>query len=92
MAFTAATFSFEGGHFNSGIQREHRYETADLDTVVDTAGYFNDLSNQLQVNDLILATTDTGGTAQRGFFTVLSNAAGVVDVSDMFVITATDTD
>ena len=59
---------------------------------VNTAGYFNYLSDTLEVGDLIYCVTSTGTTAVATLAYVLSNAAGVVDVSDGTVLANTDTD
>lgn len=73
------------------------YRTADLTTVIDTAGYFNDASNLLAIGDLIYAVTvddadNPTSVTTAGLFVVLSNAAGVVDVSNATAMTLTDTD
>jgi hypothetical protein len=66
------------------------YETTDAIATVNTAGYFNDASDQLSVRDIIIvADTSTPTTNQ---VSVLSNASGVVDVSDGTAIAETDTD
>jgi hypothetical protein len=58
--------------------------------MVNTSGYFNDLSDVLNVRDVILVV-DTA-TPTTSFVSVLSNASGVVDVSDGLAVTETDTD
>ena len=68
------------------------YTTADTIATVNTAGYFNDASHLMNVGDLIEAYTSTGGTAVMSRCLVLSNAAGVVDISDGVALTLTDTD
>lgn len=66
------------------------YETTDAIADVNTAAYFNDASDLLTVRDVIyVMDTSTPTTSQVN---VLSNAAGVVDVSDGTVIVETDTD
>lgn len=68
------------------------YATGDIATDVDTSGYFDNASDMLRVGDLILANVDTDGTPATGFFSVASNASGVVDVADMTGIGTSDTD
>ena len=69
------------------------YTTTEAHTAVDAAGYFNDLSDMLAVGDMIIVHGSTGGTRTVTMHIVLSNASGVVDVSDGTVIGAvTDTD
>lgn len=73
-----------------GGVRIHSYNSADAIATVNTAGYFNDLSDVLNVRDIILVTDTNVPTAH--WCIVLSNAAGVVDVSDGTVIAETDGD
>lgn len=68
------------------------YTTADTKADVNTAGYFNDASNNMNVGDIIEGYTSTGGTAVMSRYLVLSIAAGVVDVSDGVDLVLTDTD
>ena len=69
------------------------FTTTDAHTVVDGSGYFNDLSDTLNVGDMIIVHGATGGTRTVTMHIVVSNASGVVDVSDGTVIGAvTDTD
>lgn len=77
----------------------YRYDTMDAHADVDTAGYFNntDDSLNLAVGDLIdvvvWATAIRSGTISTyGKHIVNAVAAGVVDVSDVTVGTVTDTD
>jgi hypothetical protein len=59
------------------------YTTTDLATEVDTRGYFNGATDLLRVGDMILANTDTDGAPVTGVFVVGSNAAGVVDATNI---------
>ena len=69
------------------------YTTTDAHTAVDAAGYFNTLSDTLKVGDMIIVHGATGGTRTVTMHIVVSNASGVVDVSDGTVIGAvTDSD
>tara|TARA_R110002051_G_scaffold229351_3_gene291369 strand:- start:266 stop:529 length:264 start_codon:yes stop_codon:yes gene_type:complete len=66
------------------------YTSADAIATVNTAAYFNNASVQLGVRDLIIVV-DTA-TPTTSFVSVLTNASGVVDVSDGLAVTETDTD
>ena len=66
------------------------YSTVDPIATVNTAAYFNDASDLLGVRDVIIVCDTNVPTTN--FVSVLSNAAGVVDVSDGTPITETDTD
>jgi len=66
------------------------YSTTDAIATVNTAGYFNDASDLLQVRDIIFVC-DTS-TPTTNIVSVLSNASGVVDVSDGTAIAETDSD
>ena len=63
---------------------------ADTIATVNTSGYFNDASNDLEVGDEIRVKS-SGGTVYTHVL-VVSNAAGVVDVTDGDTVTATDSD
>jgi hypothetical protein len=63
------------------------YKTADTGNTVDTIGYFNGASNIMAVNDvLIIVASD-----RIVISFVLTNAAGVVDITDGLTVTATNT-
>jgi len=66
------------------------YSSADAIATVNTEGYFNDASDMLNVRDVIIVI-DTN-TPTTSLVSVLSNASGVVDVSDGLAITETDSD
>jgi len=66
------------------------YTSADAIATVNTSGYFNDASKELRVRDIMIITDSATPTAHHCI--VLSNAAGVVDISDGTVIAETDTD
>lgn len=65
------------------------YSSDDAIATIDTAGYFNDASTQLNAYD-ILFIRDSANVMQISF--VNSNSGGVVDIADGLAITATDTD
>jgi hypothetical protein len=94
MAFSSAGWSAMGGQSMRGsVPALYCYTTTDAHTVVDGSGYFNDLSNTLTVGDMIIVHGSTGGTRTITMHVVVSNASGVVDVSDGTVIAVvTDTD
>jgi len=87
MAYNAANLTRIGGASNGDLWF---YTSADAIANVNTAGYFNDASNMLAVRDVIIVV-DTA-TPTTSFVNVLSNASGVVDVSDGTAIAETDTD
>ncbi len=66
------------------------YSTTDAIATVNTEGYFNNASDLLQVRDIIFVC-DTN-TPTTHLVSVLSNASGVVDVSDGTAIAETDSD
>jgi hypothetical protein len=66
------------------------YSTTDAIATVRAAAYFDDASDLLQVRDIIWVC-DTS-TPTTNIVSVLSNASGVVDVSDGTAISETDTD
>lgn len=75
----------------------YHYLTEDAPATVDTAGYFNGASGQLNVGDVILVEQvdddgAPGSVTALGHHVVTSNAGGVVDVSDAAAIATTDTD
>jgi hypothetical protein len=87
MAFSAAGLTRIGGASNADLWF---YTTADAIATVNTSGYFNDASDMLAVRDVIIVA-DTN-TPTTNLVSVLSNAAGVVDVSDGTALAETDTD
>ena len=89
MAYTASSLCCIGG--GSG-QRLWYYSTADTIADVNTAGYFNSAANMLNVNDVVLAITSTGGTPVVSHTYVNANDGSTVDVVNGVAITATDGD
>tara|TARA_B100002019_G_C21253909_1_gene592764 strand:+ start:579 stop:842 length:264 start_codon:yes stop_codon:yes gene_type:complete len=87
MAYSASGLTRLAG--GSGVNLYH-YSTTDAIATVNTAGYFNDAANMLNVRDVIIvADTNTPTTS---FVSVLSNTGSVVDVSDGTAIAETDSD
>ena len=87
MAYAASGLARIGGDSNGSLWM---YTTVDPIATVNTEGYFNNAANMLAVRDLIIVV-DTN-TPTTHFCNVLSNASGVVDVSDGQVVAETDTD
>lgn len=87
MAFIAAGLTRIGGASNADLWF---YTTEDAIADVNTAGYFNNASNMLSVRDVIIVA-DTS-TPTTNLVSVLSNADGVVDVSNGTAIVETDSD
>jgi hypothetical protein len=87
MAYASAGLHRIGG--GSGVNL-WIYQTTDAIATVNSAAYFNDASNMLNIRDLIIVQDTNVPTTN--FVTVLSNASGVVDVSDGTVVVETDSD
>ena len=94
MAFSRDGWNPIGGQSKKGTAPQlFTYTTADAVGDVNTEGYFNDVSSEVSVGDVIISVTSTGGTLASSIHTVASNtAAGVVDVTDGTTIAQTDTD
>lgn len=86
-------FSLDGlyqvGPGGGGV-RLWTYQSADAIADVNTEGYFNGAADLLNVRDIIFVV-DTN-TPSTNIVSVLSNSAGVVDVSNGLAITETDSD
>lgn len=92
MTFAASGFATVAASKRGNAPSIYAYKTTDAIADVNTAGYFNDLSNTLEVGDLIYCVTSTGSTAVCTLTQVLSNTGGVVDVADGTTLAATDGD
>lgn len=93
MAFARSGWNAIGGQSRKGFGPQiWSYTTTDAKTVVDGAGYFNSVSDDVTVGDLIYSYASTGGTATATLHVVLSNASGVVDCSDGTAIAVSDSD
>ena len=66
------------------------YKSADAIAAVNTSGYFNGATLELNVGDMIYCYDTATPTAN--LVVVLSNASSVVDVSDGTAITVADAD
>ena len=92
MAFSSTGFTVVTASKRGQAPSIYAYKTEDAIATVDTTGYFNALSDTLQVGDLIYCVTSTGTTAVATLVYVLSNAAGVVDVNNGTTLANTDSD
>jgi hypothetical protein len=93
MAFSRTGWNPIGGQSKKGTAPQlFTYTTTDTVATVNTAAYFNDVSDEVAVGDVIFSVTSTGGTLASSIHTVVSNASGVVDVSDGTTIAQTDSD
>lgn len=94
MAFAIAGFGPIGGQSAAGnLPAQYVYTTTEAYTDVDAAGYFNDVSGTLKVGDIIQVHGSTGTTRTVTNHVVVSNASGVVDVSNGTVVAVvTDSD
>lgn len=91
MAYSVTGLQPIGGQSKAGSAPQMwSYTTTDAIATVNTAGYFNDASDVLKVGDLMYVYDSNTPTAS--LVIVLSNASGVVDVSDGTTIAVTDTD
>jgi hypothetical protein len=91
MAYSSTGLNSAGGQSKAGNAPQiWTYTSADAIATVNTAAYFNDASSLLKVGDIIYVYDSATPTMSIVF--VLSNASGVVDVSDGLTVTATDTD
>lgn len=92
MAYSSTGFATIAASKRGNAPSVHTYKTTDSIATVNTEGYFNDLATILEVGDLIYCVTSTGSTAVATMVYVLSNASGVVDVSDGTTLANTDSD
>lgn len=91
MAFNIANLAVVAQN-GTDLPRIFIYKTADALADVNTSGYFDSASKILKVLDIIELFTSTGGTPVVSRAYVVSNASGVVDITDGVVLAATDTD
>jgi hypothetical protein len=90
MAFSSAGWNVIGAAKKGNAPSMYTYTSADAIATVNTAGYFNDLSDTLAVGDVIFV--HDSATPTLSIVMVASNASGVVDVTDGTAISMTDTD
>ena len=92
MAFSSTGFATIGASKAGNAVSLYAYSTTDAIADINTSGYFNDLSDNLSVGDVILVRSSTGGAQALTLVYVASNSGGVVDVTDGLTITSTDSD
>jgi len=93
MAYTKDNLQPIGGQAKAGnAPQMWSYTAPGTDAIADinTAGYFNSASDVLRVGDLIHVWDSSVPTST--LVTVLSNASGVVDVSDGTALSVADAD
>ena len=87
MAFSRTGINPIGGQSKKGTAPQlFSYTSTDAHTVVDGSGYFNEVSDDVSVGDMVMVRGNTGGTATLTMHVIVSNASGVVDASDGVVI------
>ena len=92
MAYSADGFTAYSASKRGNAPSMYGYKSTDTIADVNTSGYFNALANSLEVGDIIHCVTSTGSTAVVTLVYVVSNASGVVDVTDGTTLAATDGD
>ena len=91
MAYSKTGLSLIGGGGKAGSAPQiWTYTSADAIATVNTAGYFNSASTLLNVRDIMFIVDSN--TPALHIVSVLSNASGVVDISDGTAIAETDSD
>ena len=91
MAYASSGLTPIGGQSKAGnAPQMWAYTSADAIATVNTSGYFNSASDLLKVGDLMYIHDSKTPTAS--LVIVLSNASGVVDVSDGTSISVADAD
>lgn len=68
------------------------YQTADTIADVNTVDYFLSAINEINVNDVILVASSTGGTPVVTITYCNQNTGTVIDVVNGLTVTATDSD
>ena len=90
MAFSSAGWNVLGAAKKGNAPSMYTYTSADAIATVNTAGYFNDLADTRAVGDVIFCYDS--GPPTLSIVVVLSNASGVVDVSDGTAVSVADAD
>tara|TARA_R110001592_G_scaffold341116_2_gene629835 strand:- start:2505 stop:2789 length:285 start_codon:yes stop_codon:yes gene_type:complete len=87
MAFSRDGWNPLGGQSKKGSAPQlFSYTSLDAHATIDGSGYFNSVSNEVAIGDMIMVRGNTGGTATLTMHVVVVNASGVVDVSNGTVI------
>lgn len=76
MAYTASDLHKIGG----GVKSLWMYESADAVTTIAGSGYFNDATNSLKQDDVVIAVGSTGGTRTVDVL-VVTSASGASTVT-----------
>ncbi len=93
MAFSRTGWQPIGGQAKKGVAPAMwSYTSTDASSAIRAAGYFNNVSDDVTVGDIIYSWASTGGTATASWHVVVSNASGVVDVGDAVTVAVTDSD
>lgn len=90
MAFSSTGLNTVAASKRGNAPSIYTYTSADAIATVNTSGYFNDLSDTLAVGDIIFV--HDSATPTMSIVVVLSNASGVVDVSDGTAVSVADAD
>ena len=91
MAYSKDGLNLIGGGGKAGQAPQiWTYTSTDAIATVNTAAYFNSASTLLNVRDIMFIVDSN--TPTLNIVSVLSNASGVVDVSDGTAIAETDSD
>ena len=91
MAFARAGWNPIGGQSKKGsAPAMWSYTSTDAIATVNTAAYFNSVSDEVSVRDIIFVVDSNTPTLH--IVSVLTNASGVVDISDGTAIAETDSD
>jgi hypothetical protein len=91
MAFARTGWNPIGGQSKKGTAPQMwSYTSADAIAAVNTEGYFNNVSQDVSVGDVIFV--HDSATPTMSIVMVLTNASGVVDVSDGTTVSVADAD
>ena len=91
MAFSRTGINPIGGQSKKGTAPQMwTYTSADTIATVNSAGYFNDMTNELSVGDVIFV--HDSNTPTMSIVMVASNASSVVDITDGTTVAMTDSD
>ena len=90
MAFALTGLSRVSGA-NSDAGTMWMYSTADAIATVIAVDYFLEVTNQMNINDIIWVISSTGGTPAVTITYVNASTAATIDVVDGLLVPATDT-
>lgn len=90
MSFARSGLQRIGGA-NSDAGSLWMYASADAIATIIAADYFLDAINELNINDVLIVQSSTGGTPAVTFTYVNANDGSTIDVVNGLVIPATDT-